>query len=362
MEFVCVLFLVPCIFIIEIMDKSKIICIVGPTASGKTALAIRLAKKFKGEIISADSRQVYRGMDIGTDKPFDSFDFAQDRPAQGKPKKIEDTIIIRGIPHHLIDIVEPNEEFTLGHWLELAKKAITEIEQRNHIPIIAGGTGLYISALLYGFEIPVVPPNPKLRKKLEAEIKKYGTKRLAKKILLKDPQAAIFLDTKNPRRLIRAWEVMEATGKKFSQIRKRSAQPKYNTLIVGLTLPKNDIERKIALRLKKQFKKGLKKEVLILSKKYNWNLPSMNTLGYSQWKSRSHNNSLNDKDVFKAILKDTIRYSKRQMTWFNKMNQIVWLDTANKKPRTRVNSVRGRRLENQAVKYVRKFLKMKNSK
>lgn len=321
----------------------KIIVIIGPTASGKTALAIRLAKKFKGEIISADSRQVYRGMDIGTDKPKGYFK--------------NGAYIIKGVTHHMINVVEPNEEFTLGHWLELAKKTITEIEQRNHIPIIAGGTGLYISALLYGFEIPVVPPNPKLRKKLETEIKKHGTERLAKKILKKDPQAAVFLDTKNPRRLIRAWEVMKATGKGFSQTRKKSAQPKYDALIIGLKMPRRDLKRKIALRLRNQFKKGLKKEIFTLSKKYGWNFPSMNTLGYSQWKAYSKKsiNSKEEKEVFNQILKDTIRYSKRQMTWFKKMREIIWLDASNKKSHF-AKASRDKRQETQAARYINKFL------
>ncbi len=380
-------------------QKPKLIVIVGPTSSGKTTLAIRLAKKFKGEIISADSRQVYRGMDIGTDKPRTRASTAQGR--------LKGTLLVKGIPHHLIDVVGPDEEFTLGHWLELTKKTISEIERRNHIPIITGGTGLYISALLYGFNVPEVPPNNKLRKKLELEMEKYGTEQLAKKILKKDPEAAAFLDTKNPRRLIRAWEVMESTGKKFSQTRKRSARSQYNALIIGLKMPTNKLEKKISSRLKNQFKKGLKKEITALSKKYSWTLSSMNTLGYSQWRGHSHDNSisrlpagtivdkplrktpsgklapkqfgaqtvprsvlrngstsvssdvaqyklsrsLKDKDVFEKILKDTIRYSKRQMTWFKRMNEIFWLEADNKK-----------RLENQAAKYIRIFLRHQNSK
>jgi len=327
----------------KLSRKPKIIVIVGPTATGKTELAIKLAKKFRGEIVSADSRQVYRSMNIGTDKPFD--------PAQGKPKKIKSAIIIRGIPHHLIDVVEPDEEFTLEHWLELAQEAIEDIERRGRLPIVVGGTGLYISSLIYGFNLPHVAANPKLRKRLEDEIKKRGTEPLAKRILKKDPQAAVFLDTKNPRRLIRAWEVMNATKQKFSVLRQKTAEPKYDFLILGLSLPKDILRQKISRRLKNQFRRGLKIEVKFLVKKYGWNLPSLDTLGYSQWKQYI-DKKIDKKiegEIHAQILKDTLNYSKRQMTWFNRLTATKWLVSKNKK-----------QLYQKAVIYTKDFLSNQN--
>jgi len=274
---------------------NKLLIILGPTASGKSDLAIKIAKLFNGEIISADSRQVYKEMNIGTAKP-----------SKGN------------IRYHLLDIIEPDKRFSAAQYKELACKAIKDIQNRNKLPILCGGTGLYISSIIEDWQFPEVPPQEKLRKELEEE----SIKQLFKIYQKLDPEGAKSIDKKNKRRLIRAIEVCKANNKPFWQQRK-SSKSLFDTLLIGIELPKKELKERIAKRIKKMIKIGLETEIKILKDKYG-RIPSLQTIGYQEWKEY-FNNKINKKEVQDLIELHTIQYSKRQMTWFKKMKNIQWI-------------------------------------
>ena len=182
-------------------EKPRIVAIMGPTASGKTALAVAVAKRFNGEVVSADSRQVYRGMDIGTAKP--------------SPEEM------RAVPHHLIDIKNPDEDYTVAEYKDDALAAISAILHRGRLPVLAGGTGLYLRAVLDNLDIPKAEADPTLRAELEREIQEKGLDAVFKKLLTLDPDAANEVDGRNPRRVVRALEVAITTGEPFTAQRKK---------------------------------------------------------------------------------------------------------------------------------------------
>ncbi|HUS51696.1 MAG TPA: tRNA (adenosine(37)-N6)-dimethylallyltransferase MiaA [Candidatus Paceibacterota bacterium] len=274
---------------------NKLLIILGPTASGKSNLAIKIAKLFNGEIISADSRQVYKEMNIGTAKP-----------SKGN------------IRYHLLDVIEPDKRFSVAQYKELAYKAIKDIQNRNKLPILCGGTGLYISSIIEDWQFPKVPSQEKLRKELE----KKSVEQLFKIYQKLDTEGAKSIDKKNKRRLIRAIEVCKANNKPFWQQRK-SGKSLFNTLLIGIKLPKEQLRERIAKRTKKMIKMGLETEVKTLKDKYGW-IPSLQTIGYQEWKEY-FSDKLNKKEVQNLIELHTIQYSKRQMTWFKKMKNIQWI-------------------------------------
>ena len=288
--------------------KPKIIVIVGPTASGKSDLAIKLAGKFNSEIISADSRQIYRGMDIGT----------------AKPAKTE----IRKIPHHLIDIKNPDENYTVAQYKKDCLKAIKMVLAKNKIPVLVGGTGLYIKTIADNLEIPEVKPDFQLREKLEKELKSKGLDYLYQKLIELDPEAAYIIDSKNPRRIVRALEITLKTEKPFSQQRK-SGKKLFNCLKIGISLPKEKLREKINKRADKILKNGLIKEVKNLIKKYPFDIPAFDAIGY-----REIINYLQGKvsldETTALIKKNTWRYAKRPITWFKKDKKIIWIDNPQK--------------------------------
>lgn len=277
---------------------SKIIVILGPTASGKTDLAIKLAKKFNGEIINADSRQVYKGMDIGT----------------AKPTKKE----MRGIRHYLLDIASPKRHFTVTQYRKLALKAINKIQKKGKIPILCGGTGFYIQAVIDGIVIPEVKPDWKLRKKLE----KKSVKELYKILKKLDPERAKTIEKENPRRLIRAIEICKKIGKvpplKFNPL-------PYPVLIIGIKKSKKELNEKIKKRFFKWLKDGLILEVIRL-RKSGLSLKRIEEFGmhyreiakYFQGKS-------SEKEMVENSIKEIQNYAKRQMTWFKKDKRIKWV-------------------------------------
>jgi len=253
----------------------KLIVILGPTASGKTGLSLKLTKKFKGEIVNADSRQIYKGMDIGTGKIL--VEAEKRRKLRRKTQ-----IIFEGVKHYLLDIVNPDEEFTLADYKNNSLVAIRNILERGKTPFLVGGTGLYIQAIIDNLEIPAVPPNKKLRAQFEKEIKKPGGfEKWYKKLLKLDPGAAEAVDKNNPRRIIRALEVCLATGQPFSKLRKKG-EPLFDVLQIGIDIPREKLYKKIDQRVEQMIKEGLAGETKKLLKKYSPDLPSMSGIGYKE--------------------------------------------------------------------------------
>jgi tRNA dimethylallyltransferase len=289
----------------------RILVIVGPTASGKTALAIALAKKHDGEIVSADSRQIYRGMDIGTAKP----------PRDDQKTK---TYISEGIPHHLLDIKNPDEDYSAADFKRDAIHAINDILKRGKLPILVGGTGLYIKVVIDNLTIPEVKADPRLRKRLEAEIERNGLASVFKKLIALDSEAAYIVDPKNPRRVIRALEIAIKTKMPFSASRK-SGPPLYDAVQIGI-FPGNEVlEKRIRERTKAMFKNGLIDEVKTLLKKYGPRCKAFDAIGYREVIDYLDGKiSLAEAD--ELINKNSIHYAKRQMTWFKKDKRIRWVE------------------------------------
>jgi len=260
---------------------TKLIVVLGPTGSGKSELAVKLAKKFNGEIVSADSRQVYKEMDIGT----------------GKIAKKE----MKGIPHYLLDVTSPKTIFTVVQYRKLALKALKKIFQRGKTPILCGGTGFYIQAVVDGIVIPEVSPNWKLRKKLE----KKTVAELYKMLKKLDPQRAKTIEKKNPRRLIRAIEIVTKINGPVPILKKESLP--YPVLMIGIKVSKEELKRRITKRVKKMIKMGLEKE----AKKF-----PVPVIGYQEW------SSTNPQDL---IIQHTLQYAKRQMTWFKRDKRVHWV-------------------------------------
>ena len=271
--------------------KPKVIVILGQTATGKSDLAVRIAKKVNGEIISADSRQVYKGLDVGT----------------GKITKKE----MKGVPHHLLDIVSPKRlarrggRFTVVEFQRLAISAMADIIERGKTPIIVGGTGFYIDAITKDMTFPEVPPNLKLRKSLS----KKSNEELLKKLRKLDKRRAENIDANNKVRLIRAIEIAKHLGKVPSLIVKPSD---YEFIKIGLHLPKEILKKKIEKRVRGMFKKGLLKEIKKL-KRAGVSDKRLRELGFEYYFPTPE-----------KVVKETIKYSKRQMTWFKRDKEIKW--------------------------------------
>ena len=278
----------------------KIIVILGPTASGKSSLAIKLAAKFKGEIVNADSRQIYREMNIGTGKT-DSLDSK--------------------IRHHLLDIIAPNKLFSLAQYQRLAILAIDDILRRKKVPIICGGTGLYIRAIVDNLDIPIVKPNIKLRQKLE----KQTLAKLFSQLKKLDPKTAKIIDRYNKRRLVRALEVVLAKQTSFTDLQK-TKKPRYEVLQIGIKTDRVILRQRIEKRFNQMIKNGLIDETKKLLKKYPTNLPSMSGIGYLKISQYLAGEISLQEAVNRAVAR-TYQYSKRQMTWFKKDERIKWIDS-----------------------------------
>jgi tRNA dimethylallyltransferase len=291
------------------MDGSEalpLLVIVGPTAVGKTAQALDLAERFKGEIISADSRQLYRGMDIGTAKPSLS-----DRAR---------------IPHHLIDTLAPDELFTVAEFQRLAHLAIDAIHGRGNLPILVGGTGQYIQAVVSGWSIPVRAPSQALRVELEAFAQIYGPAALFDRLKAVDAAAASTIDYRNVRRVARALEVFIQSGQAFSTLQKQSA-PRYRILTLGLTMSRASLYARIDARIDHMMESGLADEVeSLVSAGYGWELPATSALDYRQIRAYlDGNNSL--EDAASKIKHDTRGFVRKQYNWFRLTDtSITWYD------------------------------------
>lgn len=291
----------------------KIIAIIGPTASGKTKFALRLAKRFRGEVIVADSRQIYRGMDIGTNKPH----------GVGKARHGVRSYGVNGVPYHGIDLAEPNETFTVQQWRRFAERTIRDIRKRGKVPILEGGTGLYFTALLDNLTIPRVPPQRKFRESLERRIATEGLAPLAHELLEHDPESAAFLDFHNPRRVVRAIEVIEYGGARFSAQRGKGPK-RYEDLRIGIAISQEDLDRRIRTRARKQFRAGLEREVRGLAKKYGWDVPAMSGIGYAEWKPYLAGRKRRE-DVLEKNIARNKRFARNQRKWFRRDPRIRWV-------------------------------------
>ena len=276
--------------------------ILGPTASGKSALAVKMAKKINGEIISADSRQVYKGLDIGA----------------GKITKKE----MGGIPHYCLDIVSPKKIFTVVDFKKRADKAIEEIFAKNKTPIIVGGTGLYIQAIVDNIVLPEVKPDWKLRKELE----KKTTEEMFKMLKKLDPERAKNIDAKNPRRLIRAIEIAKALGKVPNLAVK---PPSWGSLQIGLKLPDEILKKNIEKRIKKMLKSGLVAETKKLRKSgLSWK--RIYELGFEyRYPALFLRGEISKDEMLAKMLIENWQYAKRQMTWFKRDKRIKWINFPN---------------------------------
>lgn len=279
------------------LPENKVIVIAGPTASGKTNLAIELAKEIDGEIINADSRSIYIGMDIGTGKP------------------TEDEMI--NIPHHLFNIKNPDEEFSVAEFKRLANDKIEEIHDRGKTPIIVGGTGLYIDALVYNFNLREEKGNKKLRERLD----KKSTKGLFNELKKKDPKTAEIIDSKNKRRLVRAIEIYEQTGEPKASHDKRNPLPK-NISYFTIQFPREELYKRINQRVVKMFDTGLVNETKKLLNKYSPDIPVMKTMGYRE-SVQYLNNEITLEEAISKTQQAHRNFAKRQITWFKKNKDIV---------------------------------------
>lgn len=284
--------------------RAPLVVITGPTGIGKTALAVALARHLPVEVVSADSRQVYRHMDIGTAKP---------TPAERA-----------AVRHHLIDMVNPDETLTMAAYQREAYAAIAAIHARGGLPLLLGGTGQYITAVLEGWHAPEVPPNPVLRATLEAEAAAHGQEALVERLRTLDPDSGARIDPRNLRRVIRALEVCIETGQPFSAQRQKRPPP-FRALELGLTTDRDALYSRLDARIDRMMADGLLDEVRALHQRgYDWRLPAMSGLGYAQLGAHLRGECTLDEAVM-AIRRDTRTFVRRQYTWFRRHGAIRWL-------------------------------------
>ncbi len=285
--------------------RPKPVVIVGPTATGKSDLAVALAERFDGEIINADSRQVYRCLDIGTAKP---------------PPEVR-----RRIPHHLFDVVRPDEEFSVAVYTRLARQAVEAVTRRGKLPILVGGTGHYVWALLEGYEVPPVAPDPELRRELRARAEREGAEALYAELKARDPEAAARIDPRNLRRVIRALEVIIRTGRKFSELRRKNPPP-WDPLIIGLTLDRKTLYERIDRRVEAMVAAGWLDEVRrLLAKGYAPDLPSLTGHGY-RWLIKHLKGEISLDEAIRRTKNEIHAYARHQYAWFRPNDpRITWL-------------------------------------
>lgn len=287
-------------------EKEKLAVLIGPTAVGKTKLSILLAKRFNAEIISGDSMQIYKRMDIGT--------------AKIKEEEME------GIPHHLIDIKNPEESFSAAEFQELVRSKITEITSRGKLPIIVGGTGLYIQSVIYDYQFSDAPSDEEFRKTLEERAEREGNNVIYEELLEIDPESAEKIHPNNIRRVIRALEIYHCTGKTMSQYQeKQNPELLYDMALIGLTMDRETLYDRINQRVDIMMQEGLLEEVRSLFDNGLRDCQSIQAIGYKELYDY-FNGRVSFEDAVGNLKQNSRRYAKRQLTWFrNKMN-VEWFD------------------------------------
>ncbi len=291
----------------EESGKGPLVVLVGPTAVGKTAVAIELALALNGEVVTADSMQVYKGMDIGTAKP---------TPRETK-----------GVPHHLIDVVTPDTPFNVALYRDMAHRVIAEVHARGRVPIVSGGTGLYIRAVLDEFLFPDQGADPALRCRLQEMAAEHGPEHLYAMLVRVDPERAAELHPNDVRRVIRALEVYEVTGRPMSEhIREAKAKsPRYRDVRIGLIRPRSELYERINRRVDEQLRRGLVEEVKTLRSRYPLQDTALQALGYKEIIAFLDGECSLDEAV-RRLKRETRRYAKRQLTWFRRDESITWFD------------------------------------
>jgi tRNA dimethylallyltransferase len=285
--------------------RDPLLVLVGPTGVGKTDVAVRLAARLPLEAVNADSRQVYRGMDIGTGKPT-----ATERAA---------------LPHHLLDVVDPPERYHAARFRREALEAIAAIRGRGQLPLVVGGTGLYVRALLKGLH-PAPPADPALRRELEASLATLGPEALHRRLAARDPGVAARLHPRDRVRIVRALEVDVLGGPGAAKADWRAAVPPFQLLMVGLRQSREALAHRIADRVRAMVARGMMAEVRRLSAAgYDDTLPAMGGIGYRQFGAVLRG-EMPEAEATRLMIRDTIRYAKRQMTWFARDPEIRWLD------------------------------------
>ncbi|WP_438317823.1 tRNA (adenosine(37)-N6)-dimethylallyltransferase MiaA [Sporosarcina sp. FA9] len=288
------------------LNYPEVIAIVGPTASGKTAVSIELAKAVGGEVINGDAMQVYKGLDIGT--------------AKITSEEMD------GIPHHMFDIKEPNESFSVAQYQFEVRKWIKDIQDRGKIPIIVGGTGLYIQSVLFDFRFTEEASNPLVRKRLEDELLEHGSGALYERLVFLDPLGAEKVHPNNHQRLVRALEIIEVTGRtKEDHENNAGKRPLYNHLIIGLDVDREILYERINERVDAMMQKGLLKEAENLWNLGIRNVQSVQAIGYKEIYLYFEGNSTFE-DSVELIKKNTRNYAKRQLTYFRNKLEISWFD------------------------------------
>ncbi|PTM58891.1 tRNA (adenosine(37)-N6)-dimethylallyltransferase MiaA [Desmospora activa] len=298
--------------------REDLLVIVGPTAVGKTALSLELAQEFRGEILSGDSMQVYRHMDIGTAKAT-----LAER---------------RRVPHHLIDLVEPDFSFSVDEFQRLARQTITAIQSRDHLPMLVGGTGLYIQAVTHGYSLPGVKEDPEFRYSLEQFADDRGNEALHYRLAAVDPEAAQRLHPNDRRRMIRALEIHRATGRPLSEVQQQGDSP-YRACWVGLTMPREMLYDRVNQRVDLMMEEGLLEEVAVLRERgVPRDAVSMQALGYKElWMALE--GEVNLADAVEMIKQRTRKFAKRQLSWFRRLKEIHWFDCTQKERLQEIRSL-----------------------
>jgi tRNA dimethylallyltransferase len=291
--------------VLEQLNK-KLLVIIGPTAVGKTTLSIELAKRFSGEIISGDSMQVYKRMDIGTAK------ISEDEK--------------EGVPHHLLDIKEPDESFSAAEFQEKANEAIENIFDKGKLPIIVGGTGLYIQSVIYDYQFSVAPSDKQYRDTLENMAETSGVQVLVEQLRLVDPESAERIHPNNVRRVIRALEIYHCTGKKMSeQLAEQSTQYKYDTALIGLTMDRDLLYQRINERVDHMIEQGLVEEAKYFFDEGLHHVQSIQAIGYKELYDYFYGRCSLEEAVHQ-LKQNSRRYAKRQLTWFRNKMDVQWFN------------------------------------